>query len=105
MADAPRPNHIRAWREFRDLTIEELADMLDCSKASVGHWETGAREVGAKWLYKIAEALHTPPGWLLDHDPNDLDTRVMDAWASIPTEDRPRALQVLQAFQRTGTGG
>lgn len=105
MASAPFPNHIRAWREFRHLTIEELADKLECSKASVGHWETGAREVGAKWLFKIADALHTTPGYLLDHDPNNLPTAILDAWAAIPDENRAQALAVLETFKRTGTEG
>ena len=103
---APYPNHIREWREFRHLTQDELADAVGCSKASIGHWENGVREVAPKWLYPIAKALSTSPGYLLDHDPNDLPTAILDVWAEIPTDDRPRALEMLKvAFKKTGTEG
>lgn len=105
MAQTPYPNHIRAWREFRHLTQEELADRIGSSKASVGHWESGAREVAPKWLYPIAQVLSTSPGYLLDHDPNDLPTAILDIWADIPNDDKPRALEMLKVFKRTGTEG
>lgn len=86
------------------MTQDELADAIGSSKASVGHWENGVREVAPKWLYPIAKALHTSPGYLLDHDPNDLPTAILDIWADIPADDRPRALEMLKiAFPKTGT--
>jgi transcriptional regulator with XRE-family HTH domain len=105
MAAPPFPNHVRAWREFRHLTQEELADVVGCSAATIGHIETGARRLSDKWAHPIAKALNTSPGYLYDHDPNDIPTAVLDIWAAIPDEDRPRALAVLEAFKRTGTGG
>lgn len=105
MSEPLHPNHVRAWREFRHLTQEELAEAIGCSKATIGHIETGARRLSDKWAHPIAEALNTKPGYLYDHDPNDLPTAILDVWAAIPDEDRPRALQVLEAFRRTGTDG
>jgi transcriptional regulator with XRE-family HTH domain len=102
---APYPNHIREWREFRHMTQDELADAVGCSKASIGHWENGVREVAPKWLYPIAKVLNTSPGYLLDHDPNNLPTAVLDIWADIPSEDQPKALEMLRVFKRTGTTG
>lgn len=105
--DGPKhPNHIKAWREFRHMTQEELAEAIGSSKASVGHWESGTREVAPKWLYPIAEALNTSAGYLLDHDPNDLPTAILDVWADIPKGDHSRAIDMLRAaFPKTGTGG
>ncbi|PZT99864.1 MAG: hypothetical protein DI624_04110 [Brevundimonas sp.] len=102
---ASYPNHIREWREFRHMTQDELADAVGCSKASIGHWENGVREVAPKWLYPIAKVLNTSPGYLLDHDPNNLPTAVLDIWADIPSEDQPKALEMLRVFKRTGTEG
>jgi hypothetical protein len=42
---------------------------------------------------------------LLDHDPNDLPTSVLETWAAIPSEDQPKAMEMLKVFARTGTGG
>lgn len=100
---APYPNHIREWREFRHVTQDELAEGVGCSKASIGHWENGVREVAPKWLYPIAAFLNTTPGYLLDHNPNDLPTAVLDIWAAIPDESREQALRVLESFKKTGT--
>lgn len=88
------------------MTQDELAEAVGCSKASVGHWENGVREVAPKWLYPIAKVLSTSPGYLLDHDPNDLPTAILDVWAEIPADDRPRAIEILRAaFKSTGTDG
>lgn len=105
MATNPHPNHVRAWREFRHLTQEELAEAVGCSPATIGHIETGARRLSDKWARPIADALNTTPGYLLDHNPNDLPTSILDIWASIPDEAKPQALKVLESFKRTGTEG
>lgn len=100
-----RRNHLKAWRRFRHLTQEELADMVGTTKAVVSNLETGARPLSAKWLDKFAPVLNTSPGYILDHDPEDLPTAVLDIWADIPEESRPQALRVLESFKRTGTEG
>lgn len=86
------------------MTQEELAEAVGCSVASIGHWETGARRLTDKWLPQLAKALNTSVGYIMEHDPENLPTDVLDIWASIPDADRPRALEVLKAF-RTGTDG
>ncbi|WP_260398572.1 helix-turn-helix domain-containing protein [Brevundimonas bullata] len=99
------PNHLAAWRTFRHMTQEELADIVGCSVASIGHWETGARRLTDKWLPQLAEALNTSVGYIMQHDPENLPTDILDIWADIPTESRAQALKVLESFKRTGTGG
>ena len=94
-------NQLRAWRVFRGLTQEALAEKIGTTKAVIGHIETGERGLSDKWLMKLAPALATSPGYLLEHDPHDLPTAVLDVWAQIPEVDRPRALEVLKAFVPT----
>jgi len=96
---------LRAWRKFRHMTLEEVADAVDTTKAVIQQLETGKITLSQKWLDRIAPVLNTTPGYLLDHDPNDLPTAVLDTWASIPEENRAQALAVLETFKRTGTGG
>ena len=98
-------NHLKAWRKFRHLTQEELADAVGTTKAVISNLETGARPLSAKWLDKFAPVLNTSAGYILDHDPNDLPTAVLDVWAEIPADQREQALKVLQSFRRTGTEG
>lgn len=98
------PNKVREWREYRQMTQEELADLVGCSKATIGHIETGERRLTDKWAYPISKALKVGIGYLYEEDPAKMPTAVLDVWADISDEDKPRALKVLESF-RTGTGG
>lgn len=102
---AAAPNNLQAWRKFRHLTQEELADKVGTTKAVISNLETGARGLSDKWLRRLAPVLDTSPGYLMDHDPNDLPTAVLDIWAQIPEADRATALRVLEGFKKTGTHG
>lgn len=98
-------NHIRAWRKFRNMTLDELAAAVGSTKATVQQLEVGRMTLSHKWLLKFAPVLGTTPGMLLDHDPNDLPTSVLETWAAIPEESQPQALRVLESFKKTGTEG
>lgn len=96
------PNYLQAWRKFRRISQEELAEAIGTTKAVISLLEAGQRPLSAKWLRKIAPVLDTTPGFLLDHDPHELPTDVIDIWSNIEDRDKPRALRVLESF-RTGT--
>lgn len=97
-------NHLRAWRKFRHMTLEEVADAIGTTKAVIQQLETGKMTVSHKWLLKLAPVLGTTPGFLLDHDPNDMDTAFLEAALSVPAERRIQALEILKTF-KTGTDG
>lgn len=103
-ATKPAANHLRAWREFRKLTQEELADKVGTTGNVISLLESGDRGLSHKWLLKLAPVLETTPGFLLDHDPNDLDSAFLEAAMAVPKESREQVLQILKTF-RTGTGG
>lgn len=97
-------NHLRAWREFRHLTQEELADLVGTAGNVIGLLESGERGLSHKWLLKLAPALGTTPGFLLDHDPNALDAAYLEAAMAVPTERRQMAIEILKTL-KTGTDG
>lgn len=97
------PNHLRAWRKFRGMTQQELADALDTTKSVISDLERGVVQLNDKWLRRLAPVLETQPGILLDHDPSELDNDIIDIWAHIPDESRAQAAAVLRTFTRTGT--
>lgn len=103
VADQDR-NYLRQWREYRKLSQEQLADMVDTTKAVISLLENEKRPLSSKWLRKLAEALDTQPGHILDHDPNELPADVFDIWASIAKRDRAQAARILRTFA-TGTDG
>lgn len=95
-------NHLRAWREFRGMTQEELAEKVDTAGNVIGLLESGGRGLSNKWLNKLAPALGTRPGFLLDFDPNDVDRELIELVLEIDQKRRPQAVEILKTF-RTGT--
>lgn len=98
-------NHLRAWREKRGLSQDELADKVGTTKSVISLLENEKRPLSSKWLRKFAEALDTKPGYILDYDPNDISSDVFDIWDRIDTSDRAQAARVLSTFAKTGTKG
>lgn len=96
------PNYLRKWREFREMSQEELAAKVDTTASVISMLEQGERGLSAKWLRRLAPALKTSPGHLLEHDPNDLPTDIIDIWSHIPEVDRATARRILETF-KTGT--
>lgn len=104
MAKEKIPNQLKAWREFRRMSQEELAAKADTTASQISMLESGERGLSHKWLIKLAPILKTTPGHLLETDPTSLDNDVLDIWASIDKRDRAQALRVLKSFS-TGTHG
>jgi len=99
-AEESPANNLRRWREYRGLTVGELAKKVGTTAQIVTDLETGAVEVSAKWLQRLAPALSTRPGLLLDvADPNDADPDILDVVEAIPKERRGQALEILKTFR------
>jgi len=95
------PKHfLAAWREFRELTQEELAALVGTDKSVISLLEDRKRGLSNKWLHRLAPALRTTPGAILDYDPHLVPTAILEVWAAIPDEDRARASSILEAFRR-----
>lgn len=82
------------------MTQAELGAAIGTTNAVISLLESGDRKLSPKWLYRLAPALRTTPGHLMEHDPNDLPTDVLDIWVDVPEEDRPRVLKAIEAFKR-----
>lgn len=95
-------NHLKAWREYRKLTQEQLADAVGTTKAVISLLESGDRQLSSKWLRKLAPAMNTRPGFLLDFDPDDVDGELLEATLSVPEKDKVQALQILKTFRNAG---
>lgn len=100
MANEDR-NYLRAWREYRKLTQEELADSVGTTKAVISLLENEKRPLSSKWLRKLGEALATKPGYILDVDPEEVGSDIIDIWSNIDVRDRAQAVRVLRSL--TGT--
>jgi transcriptional regulator with XRE-family HTH domain len=92
-------NKLRVWREYRGLTVTELARKTGTSGQVIADLESGAAELSSKWLSTLAPALSTRPGYLLDHDPNDIAPELLETFSAIPKERRAQALEILKTFK------
>lgn len=99
------PNHLKAWREHRDLTQAELASKVGTNANMIGYLENGERGLSAKWLRRLADALKITPGHLLDHDPRELPSDILEIWMNADSGTRRQLSEVAKAIVRTGTDG
>lgn len=97
------PNFLREWRQFRKLTQEQLAERVGTNANMIGYLESGERGLSAKWLRKLAPALETTPGMLLDHDPNQLDSDIIDIWAHADRRQQRQLTDIAKTIVKTGT--
>ena len=84
------------------MTQAKLAEAVDTTGAVISLLESGDRGLSDKWLRKLAPILGTRPGHLLEVDPADVSTDVLDIWAEIPEERRQQAMDVLATFRAQG---
>lgn len=94
-------NYLRQWREKAKLSQEELADKVGTTKSVISLLENEKRPLSSKWLRKLAEALNTTPGRILDINPEEAGADILDIWDHIGAKDRPTAVRVLRSL--TGT--
>lgn len=99
------PNHLRAWMRFRKVKGAALAEALDITPGMISDLANSKRALSAKWLRRLAPALKTTPGLLLDHDPHDLDRDVIELWVNADAKQRRQLKDVAQALVRNGTEG
>lgn len=99
------PNHLKAWMKFRKITGAKLADKLGITPGMVSDLANSNRALSAKWLRRIAPALGTTPGMLLDHDPNELDNDIIDIWVNANSTERRQLIKMAKVIASTGTDG
>ena len=98
MARVPEKNFLRAWREYRRMTQGHLAEAVDTTGAVISLLESGQRGLSDKWLRRLAPVLGTTPGHLLDVNPNEASSDILDIWAAVPEDKRDLAREVMKTF-------
>lgn len=102
MAKDPEKNYLKAWREHRRMTQEQLSQAVGTTASVISLIESGERGLSSKWLRKLAPALNTTPGFLLDHHPDDLDTDLVRIASRVPKDQQRQAVLVLEALLKAG---
>jgi transcriptional regulator with XRE-family HTH domain len=59
-------DNIRKYRQERNLTIEELANLIGVDYSQIGRMERGVVNANVSIIFDIAEVLEIDPGKLLE---------------------------------------
>jgi len=95
------PNHLGAWMRYRKIKGAALAKSLDITPGMVSDLVNSNRALSAKWLRRLAPELKTTPGMLLDHDPFDLDSDLIEIWVTASLEQRKTLSDVARAVVKS----
>jgi transcriptional regulator with XRE-family HTH domain len=97
-----RPRHfIRQWRKFRGLTLEQLAERLHTTHATLSRIETGKMAYTQPLLERLAEELRTDPASLIVRDPSDPEG-LWSIYDTLSPPERQRGAALLRVL-KTGT--
>lgn len=101
------PNHLRAWREFMELTQEQLAGLCDppTTGAVISLLEEGERGLSLKWLRRLAPALKTRPGFIAEYDPRKVDTRTLGMISDLAPGQLAKVEKFVVDYIKDGTNG
>ncbi len=101
---ARRARHfLRAWRKYRGLTQEQLADRIGMSGSNISLLESGKQNYTQRILEELALALGTSPASLLTEDPVDQTEmrQIVDKLLLLSPAARRQAIAILDVLARS----
>ena len=95
--------YIRQWREYRNLTLEQLAERVDMTASYLSMLERGQRGYTQETLESLAYALQTDAASLIMRDPTD-DEAVWSIWDQAKPGERKMIVDIAKTITgKTGT--
>ena len=100
---------IKALRQDRGLTLEQVADVVGVGKSTVRKWETGMiANMRRDKIASLAKALSTTPEYLMGWEedkrisPDELsltegERDVLELFRAIPEDQQPMVLAMIRA--------
>lgn len=103
--------YLAAWRDHRELTLEELAAEVGTSKGMVSDLETGALKSNGEraqrfnrdWVDKFSQALGTTGGFLIDVNPFGSEGRLAElseTFRKLSEEDRSVVIELAASLAK-----
>lgn len=102
-----RKTYIRAWRKFRNLTLERLVERLvdtagEMTVGNLSQIERGNQPYSQPQLEALAEALQTDVASLLMRDPTDSEA-LWSIWDQAKQGQRQQIVEMSKIILKTGT--
>lgn len=99
MAKGDKPHHfIRQWRKRRGLTLEQLAERLHTTHATLSRIETGKMPYSQTLLERLAEELGTTPANLIARDPEGPE-ELWDLFEQLTGPERRQGVELLKVLK------
>lgn len=96
-----RRTFIREWRQYRNLTLEQLADRLEMTASHLSMLERGYRGYTQETLERLADALQTSAASLLTRRPGD--DELWSLWDQALPGVRRQLTEIAKTLTKTGT--
>ena len=97
---------LKEWREYRNLTQEQLAERVGMSVGNISQLERRLQGYSQEGLEALAEALNCEPGQILNVNPTAPDA-LWSIWERAKEGERKEisdfARYVIEKGQKTGT--
>jgi len=97
-----RPTFIAQWREYRNLTQEQLAGRLGMTQSHLSMLENRKRGYTQETLEAIAEALQTDAASLLMRNPMSEDA-IWSIWEKAKPGERQMIVNIAKTVLKTGS--
>ena len=97
-----RRTFIREWRQSRGLTLEQVANRIGITHASLSRIERGLQPYSQPLLEAIADVLQTEPASLLMRDPTDPEG-IWSIWDQAKPGERRRIVEIAKTLIKTAT--
>lgn len=95
---------LRAWRKYRSMTGEQLAERAGMTPGNISQLENGLIRYSQDGLEALAEALNCRPGELLSVDPSKEDA-IWSLWERATAAEKAQIVAVGQALTKKAAGG
>jgi transcriptional regulator with XRE-family HTH domain len=101
---AAQRQYFRAWRAYRGLTQDQLAERIGIARSYLSKIERGDRRYDQHFLEAAADALRCEPANLINIDPTGPDS-LWSVWEQLSPPERKQAFAIIKAIRDTGTHG
>jgi transcriptional regulator with XRE-family HTH domain len=96
----PMPNFLKAWREYRKLTQDQLAGAADVSPPQISKIETGEAKFSHDSLYLLSRALSCSAADLLGRDPTrQLDLALWEMVNALSDDQKRQLIAIVEAIK------
>ncbi len=97
-----RPTFMRQWREHRGKSLEQVAEAVGTTHATLSRIERGLIPYSQELLELVADYLNTDPASIIMRDPTDSEA-LWTLWERAQQGERKMIVDIAKTIVKTGT--